>query len=344
MGVGRAVYASVRDDLIMPLLPFDAVNFHPAPRATSPLRVPSRDVAWAAVTLGKPPLMAAAPRRSLAEMSWRVNIVRANLDVGSGWWIKSNDYRRLDRSEKIAVSYFLGMMQAKVTSRAVLGVPYLVHLDLVLELMGAPTGVSRPDFLGCDIFGRVLPVAIEAKGRTHGWDARLRWDAKGQAARIPSILGLTDPTAVASIAWFDQDDRWQSLLEDPVRAERVTQAVELPILLYAYYWPIVRAFVEAGIQVNRRLQLDASVKLELPDADLTVTLPAGIVKAIGAGTSDGLPSLGEIRARAASLLGILDDLGALRRDAQESGESAADFIGIRLGPTWVWDANETSSM
>jgi hypothetical protein len=48
-------------------------------------------------------------------------------------------YRRLDPSEKRAVSYFLGMTQAKITCEWLLRAPHLIHLGAYLAMIGQPS-------------------------------------------------------------------------------------------------------------------------------------------------------------------------------------------------------------
>jgi hypothetical protein len=86
--------------------------------------------------------------RPLIELCWRAALAAASLeeDRSSERWVKTAAYRRLDASEKSAVSYFLGMTQAKIMCGRLLRAPHLIHLDAYLAMIGVhATRTSRPD-------------------------------------------------------------------------------------------------------------------------------------------------------------------------------------------------------
>src|SRR5260221_7068774 len=122
------------------------------------------------MTVGAVPTSLGGWSRPLIEMCWRAVMVLANLepDPVSDRWRKSDSYLRLDPSEKSAVSYFLGLTQAKITCELLLGVPHLVHLDAVLAMRGMPLRDSRPDLIGFDPVSLAYGIAVDAKGRTNG--------------------------------------------------------------------------------------------------------------------------------------------------------------------------------
>ena len=108
-------------------------------------------------------------------------MAEASLEERGGYWHKSDAYSRLDPSEKSAVSYFLGMTQAKITCELLLGVPHLLHVDAALALIGRQTRASRPDLIGFDPTTAAYTIAVEAKGRSNGWDEEAISKAKTQA-------------------------------------------------------------------------------------------------------------------------------------------------------------------
>jgi hypothetical protein len=287
------------------------------------------------MTVGKPPLMATSPRRPHAEMLWRVLLVQANLEARGNRWVRSAAYQALDSSEKSAVSYFLGNIQAKVTSELALGVPHLVHVDTVLACLGRPTRKSRPDFIGSDAWGRLRPVAIEAKGRTHGWTAELATRSKAQARRIPAILGLPDPLSVTSIAWFERDGTWRARLEDPP-ARKLRSPLDLDTVLIGYYWPIVQAMLSED--VSRAANVVAA---NFSEVDAALTLPAPIFDALAPYT-ERFPD----RAAHAELGPYLRDqlrssldtegwlLASAPRDASLVS-TGMDLVTVELGDTWA---------
>lgn len=185
------------------------------PPASGNLRVSLGRLIWSAITVGATPISLGAPPRPLVELCWRAALAMASVEEYSisDRWTKTDAYYRLDPSEKSAVSYFLGMTQAKITSEMLLGVPHLVHLDAILALLGSSTDQSRPDFVGVDLATMTYTIALEAKGRTHGRPARVVRKAKEQAKLLPSIVGTNSNLRVASVASFDQDDYWEAYLE-----------------------------------------------------------------------------------------------------------------------------------
>lgn len=144
----RVVSASpTEQDHRVARLHFETSGFAgPGPAASGDLPVSWPCLIRAAITVGASPVSLGTHPRPLVELCWRAALVGANLehDASADRWRKAAAYKRLDPSEKSAVSYFLGMTQAKITSEMLLGVPYLVHLDAVLALLGQTTNQSRP--------------------------------------------------------------------------------------------------------------------------------------------------------------------------------------------------------
>lgn len=145
---------------------------------------------WAAITVGVSPVSASPGSRPLAELTWRSALMEASLSHLHPGWHRSSSYTQLDASEKSAVSYFLGMAQAQLTCARILGVPSLVHVDAILRLLGRRTRKSRPDFLGVHPRTSLLSVAVEAKGRTHGYTDALVSKAKAQSRALPGVTGV----------------------------------------------------------------------------------------------------------------------------------------------------------
>jgi hypothetical protein len=198
------------------------------------------EIAWAAATVGHTPFSAPIPLSDLGfEMTWRIAMVRANLTPGHDLR-RSAAYNRLDPSEKSAVSFFLGQVQAKLFAQRIFAVGVFVHLDRVLELRGAPRARTRPDFIGYDASG-ALALAVEAKGRSRGWTQELVTGAKQQARSLPSIIGAA-PVRYAHIAYFDSDE-WCARLDDPPRARGAERDLAAEDVGQAYYLTLARAFI-----------------------------------------------------------------------------------------------------
>jgi hypothetical protein len=112
----------------MPYIAYEARNFAAALAVPTAGRMPlpMPELVWGAMTVGALPISMGGLQRPVLEAGWRAAMVAANLDTDekSGSWVKAAAYRRLDGSEKSAVSYFLGMTQAKVTCARLLRAPH----------------------------------------------------------------------------------------------------------------------------------------------------------------------------------------------------------------------------
>lgn len=214
-------------------------------------------------------------------------MVQASVEEVSGYWRKTAAYTRLDPSEKSAVSYFLGMTQAKITCELLLGIPHLVHLDAILKLLEVPMRTSRPDLVGYDAFTNTFSVAVEAKGRSAGRDDEAIEKAKKQAGLMPSIVGVRSKVCVASLAYFDGGGRWQAYLEDPEGSYSHIEDVEPPTLLVSYYRPLVASMLEAGISESQ--SSDTELVANLPGIDMQLGLPRAIVESF-----DDIPLTGQV--------------------------------------------------
>jgi hypothetical protein len=233
-----------------------------------------------AATVGMPTIAShPAHRRPLAEMQWRTGIVAANLrPTASGKrWTRSDAYVNLDPSEKSAVSYFLGMAQAAVTTRYLLGYPHLVHVDLLLMHQGSPLSGRRPDFVAVDptsTRGGAYSAVVEAKGRSNGFDEGPLDRAKTQVARTPALRGLAPIERVASVAYFDDSDHWASVLKDP-DGDGGELKLGLESFLFLYY----RTIIEAGRESETWGRTDGLYRFALPDFPLEFEIPELLVDA-----------------------------------------------------------------
>lgn len=327
---------------------FHAAGFPRSVRRSGVLHVSRPRLAWAAVTVGYCPLGPPAPPRPQLELAWRAAMVGANLSARGGGWRRSEAYMRLDGSEKSAVSYFLGMTQAKLAADLLLGFPYLVHLDAVLRLLGRPTRRSRPDFLALDVRRRAA-ASVEAKGRTHGYSSRAMTEAKAQAARLPSVTGFSTPLRFGALAWFDNDGEWNADLSDPP-ARRVRQGLPERVApvdsLVAYYQPVVRAIRGADGQTAT---IDQQRMLVMYDAvtDLTVGVPTSIVELVESGEpskpvdpEDALAPWLDVLASGPGSAEMATRSTAAREE-DERRCVGADRVFIELGTSWydaVWPA------
>jgi len=184
---------------------------------------------------------------SVLEALWRLAMIRANLvETPAGRLRQSDAFRALDRSEKGAVSFFLGLVLTKLVAEKLFGVPWLLHLDVYRQQL-APRFLlpERPDFVGMDAFG--LWTVVESKGRCRGLPNSLLNQAKRQTQSIGSILGQV-PALWLAVATDFSGGGLRARLRDPDEPEPT--AVDLDLSpehhMRAYYRPIVDLFQASG--------------------------------------------------------------------------------------------------
>lgn len=138
----------------------------------------------------------------------------ANLQQSQSQLRKSDAYRNLDPSEKAAASYFIGLTLANLMARRLLGVDWLMHLDVYHDsLQPGLLGSGRPDLVGLD--AQHQWHVIEAKGRSHGLDGSVVHKAKEQTLKLRTVRGREPILRVASVAHFSRESL-SLRLEDPV--------------------------------------------------------------------------------------------------------------------------------
>ena len=244
-------------------------------------------MAWAATTVGSTQVGLGGVARPRAELTWRTAMVEATIrqtGAGARRWVKTDAYTRLDPSEKSAVSYFMGMIGARLLTADLLALPHLVHLDAILRIMRKSIRKSRPDFIGYHPGNSTFSMAVEAKGRTHGYDGAAFNTAKSQAGRVPTVVGTTTTITAATMTYFE-DDSWCATMADPPRNKASAPDVPANLLVASYYLPIVQA-------LRALPELDGSddeVVGTFPEAGITVSIPESIFSALERITSR-LPS------------------------------------------------------
>jgi hypothetical protein len=185
---------------------------HAAGRALGTLPLSLAGLIWGAITVGMTPILIGGTPWPLIEPCWHAALTAASLeeDPSSGRWARAAGNRRLDPSEKRAVSYFLGMTQAKIMCERLLRAPHLVHLDAYLAMTGQATRASRPDLIGLSLPSMDITIAVEAKGRTGSRTDEVTRKAKQQAESLPAVLSTRSALRAASVASFDPQGRWEA--------------------------------------------------------------------------------------------------------------------------------------
>lgn len=275
------------------------------------------EILWAAVTVGRPSrqYVFRHGEASAYEALFRWSVVRMALEQRGARGRRlhrTSAAKSLDPTEKGAVSYFLGMTFAKLFAARMLGVPWLLHLDVFADQLGAVLRErSRPDLVGEDGAGNW--IAIECKGRSARPDTETWRKAKRQATRIRSIDGSKPIYHIATFTYFKQDTltfEW----EDPEPNESEPAPIELEFPAHAwrdYYRPVL-AILRATEGAFERIREGRRATIEEADLEVGVWPPV-------------LAALLEEDWNGARSLGI---------EAELSGEYRSDGITIRAGESW----------
>lgn len=308
-------------------------------------------LAWAAATIGTTPYGPRSRRRAYPlELQWREAMMRASIAPDRRHHWRSDSYARLDPAEKGAVSFFLGQAQAKLFAHDFFHISHFVHLDYYLDYIGQPRNRTRPDFIG--FRGRHAAIAVEAKGRSLGFERKLITNAKKQALNIPNIRGYRPSTTYVHVAWFD-DDEWCAYLEDPPRQQQTGHDIDPEALALAYYLPIVYA-VQSRQSEPERINLwnDLSyLRRYFEEVDLSLSVREDIAALVppeeevtisrgGQFTSLGGPLYNHV-------LSLDEAYGPEKDSAPRGQESDLSFLGpdgvaVELGSSWAeWLADET---
>lgn len=334
----------------MPFLSYEARKFSTplAKPSSGLLSLPLGELLWGAITVGATPISMGGTPRPFVELCWRAALAAASLEEdSSGRWAMTDGYWRLDPSEKRAVSYFLGMTQAKIMCEELLYAPHLIHLDAFLAMIGQTTRASRPDLIGLSWRAMNVTIAVEAKGRTRGRDDEVIRKAKQQARSLPGVLSTSSALRVASVASFDAQWRWEAYLEDPPAPVRPLDSLTPETLLAAYYRPLVAALLEAP---QGQVRDDEAMTIaQLPGIDLAVGIPAAIVTIIRELPLTGPITTGQLLEVGAALLQAVPARQFTSRDetagpdeetSVDSQEPLRPYTGtdgvyIRPGPSWL---------
>lgn len=289
----------------MPEIPYTAERFNAFPptgkllpgqvgvTASGSKTVSFAEVCAYAASVGDIGILGMQPPRPANELLWRRLMVRSSLTTHMGHFAKSSSYKRLDPSEKSAVSYFLGMAQCAAMADKVLGVRATVHVDSLIKLLGRRLPRrSRPDLIGfaapptsLNSPGRFL---LEAKGRTHQFSVSTVESALEQLSNPPAVVqNLVGVNSVhaASLAYFEPLVRrgtpvWRSHLEDPPPDDQspvseLSDSEFCGVVLIAQLLPIQRAIADIraagdGEQIEEQ---DGLTGAELPGTGAHIAIP-----------------------------------------------------------------------
>jgi hypothetical protein len=303
----------------------------------------------AAATVGATPVGLGTPPRPIIELVWRMALVGSNVEDNGRRWHRTAAYNRLDRSEKSAVSYFLGMAQTKVMCAGLLHVSHLVHLDAWMSIQRyPPTRVTRPDLVGLNVGNKTVSIAVEAKGRSGDWDRKVVDKAKAQAMALPKLVTTTSALRVASLAYFNTRREWCSYLEDPEgNNDELYEPLSIESLLVAYYRPLVAAVLDPSV-IPADAGDDDIRAGRLPGLDVVFGLPHSIIRIVqtlplvGPISQEDLEGAGQALVqevtrvyRIYSSRAVVDVQPDQRYAITPARYVGLDGVLVELGPSWL---------
>ena len=201
------------------------------------LEVSKLEMMLASITLGF---------RSWSEpdiLSWRSLIHRFGLGLSSisyleedeELWRRHSSYAHLDGSEKGAMSYWQGMIFAKVIAEKKLDIPWLIHADSLTksgQLIRA-TKSKKGDFMGRDINQKWH--SIEAKGRSNSVEKGLIKHAKKQAKSIKKTSPIQATTASVCLSSILKSGIKIRLIDPPIDQNSNSESPDYRIIVEKYY-------------------------------------------------------------------------------------------------------------
>lgn len=231
----------------MPNIPYHASNFGRyqgrSLQGSNNLSVSWPDIIWASISVGKLDLADVFGHHvfSFREHQMKYYLIYGNLMQCSGAICKTSLYNSLDATEKGFISYFIGMMCAKLVSTFLLRVPWLIHLEkykMYYNNLGL-VGKRYPDLIGLDRRGEW--VVIEAKGRTNAFSQNAMNNAKQQTRALRHISGQFPSLRVATESYFDscQPSALSIQVCDPDDYDEQAEDVPIDIgqMMKIYYKP-----------------------------------------------------------------------------------------------------------
>lgn len=227
------------------------------------------ELVWAAMTMGKPGIafLLTHDWHSVSDLVVRSHTVYANLCENARYIEKSSLYAGLDPTEKSGVSYFMGMLAAKVMGARLLDVPWLFHLSMIDALGGtaALNSNSEPDLIG--LRSNKEWVVAEAKGRTWGHSKSAMASAKNQTRQLRTINGQYPSLRVAVQASFNPRLHWA--IEDPEEFDDSSRDLQFDVEdVFAMYYSAPLSAIDKGQE--RAIGERKFIVRELPEIGISI--------------------------------------------------------------------------
>ena len=231
--------------------PYDPLN------ARTQLDITKEQALHAAITVGTPLLRksTANGRHALAMATYRYAAINASIDFSTTNLSCFDAYGKLDPSEKVNLSYWIGMVFCTLLAKELLGVVQLINAACFTQqsvILTNPMSKSLADLIGRD--SNKQWHILEAKGSQirPSQPKRLEWTKQAKTIRL---IGTQAPlTRSYSIALIKQI--LSAELVDPEGEKGTCDIVFLPssedlALLEAYYGPLREVLEQSSFQISR---------------------------------------------------------------------------------------------
>ncbi|HIF9121012.1 TPA: hypothetical protein ACX6O4_001455 [Photobacterium damselae] len=190
------------------------------------------EIIWAAITVGKSNSVQISSHGvfSLFEIINRSSLIWMTLKQSSNQLEKSSVYLDMDPTEKVFVSFSLGMVMSKLFALRLLDIPWLEHVANVNSSISTKIMTkSRPDLIGLSVRNEF--VIFEAKGRTNNFNNAAQTTAKEQTKVIHKIGADQPVLRVACQSYFK--NTLEVFIEDPEEIEEKT--IDIDVLKDDYF-------------------------------------------------------------------------------------------------------------
>jgi hypothetical protein len=230
------------------------------------LQIDWHDLIWSAITVGKRNNAQITKNGifSVYEIINRASLIWSSLKVESGHLSKTDIYVEMDPTEKVFVSFSIGMTISKLFSSKLLNTPWLEHVANIDQRIRVNKRTkSRPDLIGLN--SRKEFIIVEAKGRTSKYSNTAQKKAKEQAKVISNIAGTMPVLRVASQSYFT--DHLEVYFEDP--EEVVEKPLEIITDVNSYfksYYGLFKNLSEKDLLLLKPMGIDLAFSKSLKNA------------------------------------------------------------------------------
>lgn len=213
------------------------------PNGRSSLTFTKTVLLWASITVGRPGKSAVTKHADYwhYEAAYRWNMVLACLDLAQATQSIRHTalFDDLDPTEKVTVSYHLGMIFTRLAAQKLLHTPWMMHLGWMSSLPTFQTGNSRPDLCGLSTATGDWSV-FEAKSRNGPHNRLLLQKAKGQARQIATIDGKAPAMTVGCLlSRVGQKGSLQFHWQDPAADDEGDRIESTRETWLQYYTPLL---------------------------------------------------------------------------------------------------------